>query len=78
MHLIPLIKLIAFGIILASSFIVFYWFIYSIIDSIKRKRENKNKIIAKNIVTYIEYFRDIPLELQQELIESELNNPFLN
>ena len=74
-------KLLVFFILSLSVVIVFYWFISEITIAIRNHRSKKcerNKIIAKNIMTYIEYFHDIPLELQQELIESELNNPFLN
>lgn len=64
-----------------AAFFVFRWFTIETISAIRNKKEKekkRNAIIAKNILTYIEYFQDMSIDMQREVIESELNDPLLD
>lgn len=43
----------------------------------KMSKDERIEIIANNIMTYVEYFRDMPSDMKKELIISELNDPLL-
>lgn len=64
-----------------AAFFVSRWFAIETISAIRNKKEKekkRNAIIAKNILTYIEYFQDMSIDMQREVIESELNDPLLD